>query len=55
MNGKDKMQETEGLAAEWEDLATLAEECPQEAEVIMEMLIEADDEDEDLIEGDVAA
>lgn len=35
------------LAAEWEELTELAEECPEEAEVIMEMFIEADDDAED--------
>jgi len=45
MNNRDQVQ-TE-LAAEWEELTELVEECPEEAEVIMDMLIEADDDAED--------
>ena len=45
MNGEDQVK-TE-LAAEWEELTELVEECPEQAETIMEMLIEADDDAED--------
>lgn len=48
MNTEDIKQEEQLLQAEWADLTALMEECPAEAEVIMEMLIEADDEEDDI-------
>ncbi len=48
MNGENMKQEEQLLQAEWDDLTSLVEECPEEAEVIMEMLIEADDDEDDI-------
>jgi len=48
MSKENMKQEEQLLQAEWAELTDLMEECPEEAEVIMEMLIEADDEDEDV-------
>ncbi len=52
MSSEKMMQAEEGLvAAEWDELTELVEECPKEAEIIMEMLIDAD---EDELEADAA-
>jgi len=48
MNADKLLQEEQALQAEWADLTDLAEECPEEAEVIMEMLIDSDDEEEEV-------
>lgn len=47
MKEEKLVQEEQALQTEWADLTDLAEECPEEAEVIMEMLIDSDDEEEE--------
>jgi hypothetical protein len=47
MNTEKLAKEEQPLQAEWNDLTDLAEDCPEEAEVIMEMLIDSDDEEDE--------